>query len=108
MSTALVLHEAKAPEVTPEQMDLIKRTVAKDATPDELKLFFYDCARQHVHPLDKLIHFTKRGGKYTPVTSIDFMRGRAADSNEYAGNCDAVFFTRENEKFPDSATVSVY
>ena len=27
--------------------------------------------QQGVHPLDKLIHFTKRGGRYTPITSID-------------------------------------
>ena len=106
MSTDLVLHYE--PEVTAEQMDLIKRTVAKDATADELKLFFFDCKRQGVHPLDKLIHFTKRGGKYTPVTSIDFMRSRAADSNEYAGSDDAVFHTNAEERFPESATVTVY
>ena len=82
-----------APMVTPAQLELVKRTIAPDATPDELQLFCYDCARQGVHPLDRLIHFTKRGknGKYTPITSIDFMRQRAADSGEYAGNDDAVF-----------------
>jgi phage recombination protein Bet len=84
---------AIAPVVTPTQLELVKRTIAPDATPDELQLFCYDCARQGVHPLDRLIHFTKRGknGKYTPITSIDFMRQRAADSGEYAGNDDAVF-----------------
>ena len=80
-----------APTVTSEQLDLIKRTVAADATPDELKLYLYDCARQGVHPLDKLIFFTKRKGKYTPITSIDFMRIRAADSGDLAGSDDAVF-----------------
>jgi phage recombination protein Bet len=82
-----------APIVTPAQLELVKRTIAPDATPDELQLFCYDCARQGVHPLDRLIHFTKRGknGKYTPITSIDFMRQRAADSGEYAGNDDAMF-----------------
>lgn len=78
------------PMVTTDQLDLIKRTVANGATADELKLYLYDCARQGVHPLDKLIHFTKRGGKYAPITSIDFMRTRAADTNEYAGSDDAV------------------
>jgi hypothetical protein len=80
-----------APAVTAEQVELIKRTVASGATADELKLYLYDCARQGVHPLDKLIHFTKRGGKYTPITSIDFMRTRAADTGEYAGSDDATF-----------------
>jgi phage recombination protein Bet len=83
---AMTLAEPAAPAVTPEQHDLIRRTVAKDATDDELRLYLYDCSRQGVHPLDKLIHFTKRGGKYTPITSIDLMRMRAADTNEYAGN----------------------
>ena len=57
------------PVVTSEQVALIKTTIAKDATDTELQLFFYDCKRQGVHPLDKLIHFTKRAGKYTPITS---------------------------------------
>jgi phage recombination protein Bet len=88
----------------------VRRTVAHDATPDELKLYLYDCARQGVHPLDKLIHFTKRKGKYTPITSIDFMRTRAADTGEYAGSDDATFAmlnVRENEA-PLSATVTVW
>lgn len=103
-----------APTVTSDQLDLIKRTVANGATADELKLFLYDCARQGVHPMDKLVHFTKRGGKYTPVTSIDFMRIRAAETGEYAGNDDAVFHpkptgaTPETSQPPSSATVTVY
>ncbi len=82
-----------APAVTAEHLALVKATIAKDATPAELDLFLYDCARQGVHPLDKLIHFTKRGreGKYTPITSIDFMRIRAADSGECVGSDDATF-----------------
>jgi phage recombination protein Bet len=80
-------------EVTPEQLALVKNTVAFGATAEELQLYLYDCKRQGVHPLDKMIYFTKRGktGKYTPVTSIDFMRTRAADSGEYAGSDDPVF-----------------
>jgi hypothetical protein len=71
MSTALAEREIAAPAVTPDQLELIKRTVANGATDAELKLFLYDCQRRGIHPLDKLLHFTKRGGKYTPVTSID-------------------------------------
>lgn len=92
MSTAIAPREPfAAPPITTDQMDLIRKTVAKDATPDELKLYLYDCARQGVHPLDKLIHFTKRGGKYTPVTSIDFMRIQAANSGECLGISDPAF-----------------
>ena len=83
---------AAVPAVTPDQLDLVRTTVARGATNEELKLYLYDCQRQGIHPLDKLLHFTKRGGKYTPIVSIDLMRLRAADTNEYVGN-DAYTFT---------------
>ena len=86
-----VIDPPPAPNITPEQLALIRDTIAKDATPAELQLFLFDCQRQGVHPLDKLIHFTKRSGKYTPITSIDFMRIRAAATGECAGIDDAVF-----------------
>jgi phage recombination protein Bet len=96
-----------APAVTAEQADLVKRTVAPDATADELKLYLFDCARQGVHPLDKLIHFTKRGGRYTPITGIDFMRTRAGDTGECAGIDDAIFTgTPKGADF--AATVTVF
>lgn len=98
-----------APNVTTDQLDLIKKTVAMGATPDELKLYLYDCARQGVHPLDRLVFFTKRSGKYTPITSIDFMRIRAAETGEYAGSDDALFWSIETKQsYPDQATVTVW
>lgn len=104
MSTDLAERQPSA-LVTAEQLDLVRRTVAKDATADELKLYLYDCSRQGVHPLDRLIHFTKRNGKYTPITSIDFMRIRAADTGEYAGSDDAIF---DGSQPPDAASVTVW
>jgi len=95
------------PEVSPEQLDLVRRTVAQGATDDELRLFLYDCQRRGVHPLDRLLHFTKRGGRYTPITSIDFFRARAAETGEHAGTDDAVVELDENDK-PQSASVTVY
>jgi phage recombination protein Bet len=91
--------------VTNEQRDLVRRTVASGATADELELYFYDCRRQGVHPLDKLLHFTKRKGRYTPITSIDLMRIRAHATGECAGISDATFF--EGKPFPEKATVTV-
>jgi phage recombination protein Bet len=101
-----------AGEVTPEQVDLIKRTVAKGATNDELNLYLFDCKRRGVHPLDKLIIFTKRKNDrtgeytYTPVTTVDFMRSRAADTGEHAGTDDAEYI--ETNTYPAKATVRVY
>lgn len=106
MNNAVAKIESNQAVVSPDQMDLIKRTIAPTATPDELQLFFYDCQRRNVHPLDKLIHFSKRGGKYVPLTSIDFLRSRAADSGQLGGIDDAIF--SEGGSFPSQATVTVY
>jgi phage recombination protein Bet len=97
---------AAPPVVTRDQLDLIKRTVAAGATDAELELFLFDCQRRGVHPLDRLIHFTKRSGRYTPITSIDFLRGRAHDTGEMAGSDDPVF----DQDFGNVllATVTVY
>src|SRR4026209_176827 len=111
MSTALM--EAPAARVvTADELALIKTTVAVGATDAELKLILFDCARQGVHPLDRLLHFTKRGGKYTPITSIDFMRIRAADSGEMAGSDDPGVYNFhahvEPLSYPAQATGTVY
>src|SRR5262249_33038222 len=93
-----------APELN---IALIKRTFAPNAPDDQLAMFIHDCNRRGVHPLDKLIVFTNAGGKYTPITTIDFMRSRAAESGEMAGSDDALFVSGEQSK-PHSATVTVY
>jgi phage recombination protein Bet len=110
MTTALVERPAEsfvaAPTVTSEQLELVKKTVAAGATDAELKLYLYDCARHGVHPLDKLLHFTKRKGKYTPITSIDLMRIRAADTGDCLGITDPMFTgTAHTPEFAASVTV---
>src|SRR5215510_3429277 len=56
MTLSVVPAESSAvPTITADQLELIKQTIARDATPEELKLFLYDCARQGVHPLDHLL-----------------------------------------------------
>ncbi len=77
--------------VTEEQKELVKRTVAPDATEQELQLYFYDCSRRGVHPLDKLLHFTKRKGKYTPITSIDLFRMRADATGVHIGTDEPIY-----------------
>jgi len=108
--TVALMEAPAARVVTADELALIKTTVAVGATDAELKLFLFDCARQGVHPLDRLIHFTKRGGKYTPITSIDFMRQRAADTGEMAGSDDPLFVPRYtvDKDHPVEATVTVY
>jgi phage recombination protein Bet len=93
--------------VTNDQLELVRKTVAQGASDAQLKLFLYDCQRRGVHPLDRLLHFTLRGGKYVPIVSIDLMRSRAAETCEYAGNDDAEFEgIAKTDSF--SARVTVY
>ena len=77
--------------VTEEQKELVKRTVAPDATEQELQLYFYDCSRRGIHPLDRLLHFTKRQGKYTPITSIDLFRMRADATGQHIGTDEPIY-----------------
>lgn len=77
--------------ITQDQVSLIKNTVALGATDDELKLFFFECRRRGVHPLDRLIHFVKRAGKATFQCGIDFMRSQAEASGQYRGQEDVVY-----------------
>ncbi len=93
-------------QMAKERKDLIRKTLAPGATPAELDLFIYDCLRRGTHPLDRMIHFTKRGDKYTPITSIDYMRSQAGETGDHAGTDDAEFV--ESEPYPKSAKITVY
>lgn len=107
MTTELALKESGDILITGEQVGIIKNTVCKDATEAEMQLYFYDCKRRGVHPLDRLIHFTKRGGRYAPVTSIDFFYQRAHASEQFAGQ-DETVFKGQPGKDGFEATVRVY
>lgn len=102
--------------MTEAQIELIKNTVARGATHDELALFLYTANRTKLDPLTKQIHFIKRkvwNGRtksYDEVgtiqTGIDGYRV-VASRNGLAGIEDAVF-DAETETHPNKATVTVY
>lgn len=76
-----------AQEMTTEQMNLIKSTVAKNATNDELQLFLYRCKHMGLDPLKPgQIHFVKYGNSAgTIVVGIDGFRSKAAATGKHSG-----------------------
>lgn len=92
-------------EWTPEQLDLIKRTVAKDCTADETKLFLYQCSRTGLDPLARQIYAVKRGGKMVIQTAIDGYRLVADRTGYYAGSDDAVFTGAPQKDLCASVTI---
>lgn len=92
-------------EFSTDQVDLIKRTIAKDATDDELKLFMHQCKRTGLDPMTRQIYFMKRGGKVTIQTSIDGFRVIAERSGDYAGQDEPVFIKDDGQLY---CKVTVY
>ncbi len=96
--------------INPQQVELIRKTVAKGATDDELKLFLYQAKRTGLDPLARQIYFVKRitstGPHVTIQTSIDGFRIIAERSGLYAGQDEPVF--EEKDGKPMKCTVRVY
>lgn len=107
MTKLAVIH----PDFTPDQVDLIKRTICEGATDDELALFMHQARKTGLDPLARQIYFQKyrdnKTGKYrvSILTAIDGYRVIAARTGLYAGSDDPVF---DNEDKPTKATITVY
>jgi phage recombination protein Bet len=89
----------------PDQVELIRRTICKDATDDELAVFLHVCKRTGLDPILKQIYLVKRKGKMCVQVGIDGYRLVAERTGLYCGNDDPVF---DSEEKPRRATVTIY
>lgn len=116
MTQALVVVEG----FSSEKIDLVRRTVAKDATNDELALFLHQAHRTGLDPLSRQIHFSKYKAnngtaRMSIITGIDGYRLVADRTGKYAGSDDYRFddgvdqYTHmQSKKPPVTATATVY
>ncbi len=90
---------APAPEWSEDQRALIKRTVAPDATNDELAMFLHVAAKAGLDPLQKQVWFVKRSGRVTIQAGVDGLQARALRMPDCEGIASAVVYEKEDFVF---------
>lgn len=92
-----------------EKLRLLKSTICKGASNDELELFIHACNRMHLDPFMKQIYAVKRwqDGKevMTIQTGIDGYRLIAERTNKYMPGRECTFAYKEGKVFSATAYV---
>ena len=96
MTTGVAL-TVPAAKYDADQVALIRRMIAPNASPDELNLFVQVCQRTGLDPLARQIYCIHRGGKMGIQTSIDGFRLIAERNGHYAGQLGPLWCGEDGE-----------
>lgn len=101
-------------ELTPSRIDLLRKTVAKDATPEEFSMFMTYAVRSGLDPFAHQIYFVKRRDnrtgedRATIQTGIDGLRSTAEKTGAYAGSDDPIIEGKTEQGYPEKIKIVVY
>ena len=102
MSNIVEMNNQISVQFDNSQIELIKNTVAKGATDDELEMFMYLATQYNLDPFKKEIWFMKFGGQTTITTSRDGYLKYAQLNPEFQGLVS--FVVKEGDHFEIDAS----
>jgi len=88
------------------QINILKNTLCKDASEDDLMIFLMICKKTGLDPFAKQIHAVIRGGKMVIQTAIDGLRLIAERTKKYMPGPEPIISYKENGEIA-SATAFV-
>ena len=94
MSTAMI-------QFNSSEIQLLKNTIAKGTTDDQLRLFVQVCRQLRLDPFARQIYAVVRKDKMTIQTSIDGYRLLAQRSGEYAGQDGPFWYDATTKEWTD-------